>query len=85
MNGIVSLFTEIPRMTMQNVYDVGFIVLIANAMIAFLLNVSVVFLVRLSQIDYLVLFTDLTRLAKLPLSSSLYAVSSRTSYWSLPA
>lgn len=46
MNGVVALLTEVPTMTMKNVYDVGFIVLVANAMIAFLLNVSVVFLVR---------------------------------------
>lgn len=46
MNGLVALFTEVPTMSMQNIYDVGFIVLVANAMIAFLLNVSVVFLVR---------------------------------------
>lgn len=45
MNGAVSLFTEIPRMSMQNIYDIGFVVLVANAMVAFLLNVSVVFLV----------------------------------------
>ncbi|KAK5070954.1 hypothetical protein LTS08_000605 [Lithohypha guttulata] len=45
MNGVVSLFTEIPRMSMQNIYDIGFPILIANAMVAFLLNVSVVFLI----------------------------------------
>lgn len=45
MNGVVSLFTEVPRMSMQNIYDIGFVVLVANAMVAFLLNVSVVFLV----------------------------------------
>lgn len=32
-------------MTMQNIYNVGYVVLIANALIAFMLNVSVVFLV----------------------------------------
>lgn len=47
MNGVVSLFTEIPRMSMQNIYDVGYPVLIANAAVAFMLNVSVVFLVRI--------------------------------------
>lgn len=49
MNGVTALFTEIPTMSMQAVYDVGFIVLIANAMVAFLLNVSVVFLVCSAQ------------------------------------
>lgn len=51
MNGVVSLFTEIPRMSMQNIYDVGYPVLIANAMVAFMLNVSVVFLVRSFCLD----------------------------------
>ncbi len=32
-------------MTMQNIYNVGYVVLIANALVAFMLNVSVVFLV----------------------------------------
>lgn len=45
MNGVVSLFTEIPTMSMQNIYDIGMPILIANAMVAFLLNVSVVFLI----------------------------------------
>jgi hypothetical protein len=45
MNCLVALFLEIPSMSMQNIYSVGIFMLIANAMIAFLLNVSVVFLV----------------------------------------
>jgi hypothetical protein len=45
MNGLTSLFTEIPTMTMNDIYRVGFITLLANAMVAFLLNVSVVFLI----------------------------------------
>jgi len=45
MNGVVALFTEVPTMTMQNIYNVGYVVLIANALVAFMLNVSVVFLV----------------------------------------
>lgn len=45
MNGVASLFIEVPRITMDNIYDVGVFTLIANAMVAFLLNVSVVFLV----------------------------------------
>ena len=45
MNGITSLIVEIPTMHMEDIYRVGFVVLIANAMVAFLLNVSVVFLV----------------------------------------
>lgn len=46
MNGVTALFTEVPNMTMKHIYDIGFPLLIANAMVAFLLNVSVVFLVR---------------------------------------
>lgn len=45
MNGIVALVVEVPRMTMADIYKVGFFVLLANAMVAFLLNVSVVLLV----------------------------------------
>ena len=45
MNGAVALVTEVPTMTMQNIYNVGYVVLIANALVAFMLNVSVVFLV----------------------------------------
>jgi drug/metabolite transporter (DMT)-like permease len=45
MNGIVCLFTEIPTLTMDDIYRVGQFNLLANASVAFLLNVSVVFLV----------------------------------------
>jgi hypothetical protein len=46
MNGFVWLFTEMGRMSMDDVYRVGSFTLLANALVAFLLNVSVVFLVR---------------------------------------
>lgn len=49
MNAIPALLTEVPTMTMQNVYNVGIWVLVANAMIAFMLNVSVVFLVSRTE------------------------------------
>lgn len=45
MNGITALVVEVPRMTWADIQNVGYFVLIANAMVAFLLNVSVVFLV----------------------------------------
>ncbi|KAJ5174643.1 sugar phosphate/phosphate translocator [Penicillium canariense] len=45
MNGVVALFIEFPRLTMDHIYGVGIWVLLANAMVAFLLNVSVVFLI----------------------------------------
>lgn len=45
MNGVTALVIEVPKMSMRSIYDVGIFMLIANAMVAFLLNVSVVFLV----------------------------------------
>ncbi|OJD16743.1 hypothetical protein AJ78_03122 [Emergomyces pasteurianus Ep9510] len=45
MNGMVSLFLEVPEVSMDNIYRAGIITLIMNAMVAFLLNVSVVFLI----------------------------------------
>ena len=47
MNSVVALVLEIPAMGMKNIYDVGIFMLVANAMVAFLLNVSVVFLVSI--------------------------------------
>lgn len=45
INGVVTLFVEVPRMGMADIYSVGIFTLLANAFVAFLLNVSVVFLV----------------------------------------
>ncbi|OAK99392.1 TPT-domain-containing protein [Phaeosphaeriaceae sp. SRC1lsM3a] len=45
MNGFVLLFTELPVLTMDDIYRVGGLTLVANALVAFLLNVSVVFLI----------------------------------------
>lgn len=45
-NGVVTLFTDLPRMTMADIYGLGVMTLIANALVAFLLNASVVLLVR---------------------------------------
>jgi len=45
MNGVTALILEVPTMSMNNIYDVGIPLLIANAMVAFMLNVSVVFLI----------------------------------------
>ena len=47
MNFFVSLVVEAKDITMQDVYNVGLWTLLANALVAFALNVSVVFLVRL--------------------------------------
>ncbi|KAK2812769.1 hypothetical protein FQN50_001098 [Emmonsiellopsis sp. PD_5] len=45
MNGVVSLFLELPDLTMANIYNAGIITLLLNALVAFGLNVSVVFLI----------------------------------------
>ncbi|EAT82928.1 hypothetical protein HBI56_068850 [Parastagonospora nodorum] len=45
MNGFVLLFTELPSLTMEDIYRVGGLTLFSNALVAFLLNVSVVFLI----------------------------------------
>ena len=45
MNFFVSLVVEIPSMHLQDIYNVGMFTLLANAMVAFGLNMSVVFLV----------------------------------------
>lgn len=45
MNGVTALFLEVPHMTLDHIYGVGLFTLLANAMVAFGLNVSVVFLV----------------------------------------
>lgn len=47
MNFCVALVVEIPRMSLSEVYHVGLLTLLANAAVAFALNVSVVFLVSL--------------------------------------
>jgi hypothetical protein len=58
MNAIASLFFEVPYIKMQNVYDVGISIFILNALVAFLLNVSVVFLVRLHNPHNLRIFYE---------------------------
>lgn len=45
LNGLLALFVEVPKMTLMDLQSVGYFTLFANAMVAFLLNVSVVFLV----------------------------------------
>ena len=83
MNGLTALFVEVPQMSMNEGYNVGLFVLLLNAMVAFMLNVSVVFLV--SPFDDPILGLRLTshRLAKPHPSCSPFAVSSKISF-SLP-
>jgi drug/metabolite transporter (DMT)-like permease len=45
MNGLVALVIEVPKLSIADIEKVGYLTLVINAMIAFLLNVSVVFLV----------------------------------------
>ncbi|KAF2722336.1 TPT-domain-containing protein [Polychaeton citri CBS 116435] len=45
INGVVCLFWEIPSMTLGDIERVGYLTLLANAVIAFMLNISVVFLI----------------------------------------
>lgn len=47
MNGVTALIFEVPSMTIANIHEAGILTLLANALVAFLLNVSVVFLVSL--------------------------------------
>jgi drug/metabolite transporter (DMT)-like permease len=44
-NGVVTLFAEAPRLTMGDIYGLGIGTLVANALVAFLLNASVVLLI----------------------------------------
>lgn len=84
MNAVVALVVEMPRMTMADFYNIGFFVLLANAMVAFLLNVSVVFLVGAKKPDLrhsITKLTLLTRSAK-PLPSFLpFLASLKISFW----
>ncbi|KAI1353689.1 triose-phosphate transporter family-domain-containing protein [Xylaria sp. FL0043] len=45
INGFFTILIELPRMTMADIFQVGLITLVANAFVAFLLNVSVVLLI----------------------------------------
>jgi hypothetical protein len=46
-NGIVALFWEVPHITMVEISNVGLWVFLVNAVVAFMLNVAVVFLVKI--------------------------------------
>ena len=76
MNFTIALFWEVPNVTMEQVYAVGLWTLLANAMVAFLLNASVVLLVSyFFQFPCHQTKTALFRLAKppaLPLHFAVY-------------
>lgn len=73
MNSVVSIFTELPDFHLDDIYRVGIITLLANALVAFLLNVSLVFLVRPLR-DRPCKTADLSRSAELLLLSLHFAV-----------
>lgn len=45
INGVITLIIEVPKMTLADISNLGAGVLLANAFVAFCLNVSVVLLV----------------------------------------
>lgn len=45
INGALTLVVEVPKMSMDNIYNLGAGVLLSNALVAFGLNVAVVLLV----------------------------------------
>ena len=51
INGAFTLFFELPTLTMADIYHVGLITLLINALVAFGLNVAVVLLVNLVSIS----------------------------------
>lgn len=51
MNTAATVVVEIPKMTMADVYQIGFGTLLANASVAFALNVAVVFLVCVNPLS----------------------------------
>ena len=50
MNGVIALVVEIPRMSLADFDRVGYFTLLANACVAFLLNVCVVMLVCITSV-----------------------------------
>ena len=65
INGMVLIFTELPVLTMADIDRVGLFTLFSNASVAFLLNVSVVFLVCLILSVYRLLWLTVFRSARL--------------------
>lgn len=63
-NAIFTMLVEVPRMTMGDIYSLGLFVLLANACVAFLLNVSGVLLVChiLLTFSFFFVFLDYSQL-----------------------
>ena len=66
MNFCVAMVFEIPKIQMTDLYNVGLWTLLLNAVVAFALNVSVVFLVRAKSISNVLRCTDISRLDEPP-------------------
>ena len=64
MNFCVALVVELPRISMAEVYYVGLLTFLANAAVAFVLNVSVVFLVCNNECSILIYQLIVHRLAR---------------------
>jgi hypothetical protein len=69
MNFVIWIFMEMPKMSVQDITDLGYFTLLANASVAFLLNVAVVFLVSLISTCKWCSYLQSARSAKLPPSS----------------
>lgn len=82
MNFVVALFVEVPDLTMAYIQKAGLITLLANAMVAFMLNVAVVFLVCQSDLRCatLKLTSVIYRLEKHLLLSSRFVACLKTFY-----
>lgn len=52
MNAVVAYFTELPRITLTEIQDLGLFVLLLNGVVTFLLNVSSVILVSFTRAAY---------------------------------
>lgn len=74
MNGAVAAAVELPRFKMEDVWHVGVWMLVLNAVVAFALNISVVFLVcppPPSKFIWIVLTVDIDKQNILPRHASL--------------
>jgi hypothetical protein len=79
MNGVIALIVEVPNMGWADFDRVGYFTLLLNAMVAFGLNVSVVFLVCVSSANFLCAVANKMSRSAEPHPSFLpFAVSSRT-------
>lgn len=80
MNFVVAAAWEIPRCTLDDIYNVGLLTFFLNGLCAFLLNVSVVFLVSdYPHVSEIASTNHVNRLARLPPLFLLCAVFLKTS------